>query len=386
MKGYEPLPDWMDFLERASRFGYELMGDFNAQVAAIRTGEQRFSEMLGRVGMEVFEAAKLDIFRQAEELDRAAIAALPDGTYRAEGSMDDDGVVGEPVPVVVTVTIEGDRMMVDLAGTSPQVRGSINCGIAQTVSAVRLAYKALINTHMPVTGGTFATLEVRVPDDCIFNAKEPAACEWYFSALGLLADLIVTALAPAIGERAVAAHYGDSMVISISGVDDRRSRPLWVVIEPTAGGWGAHAGGDGESALINLQNGSFKNIPVEVYETKFPARIEEFSIRTDSGGAGRHRGGCGVVRSYRLETPASVSLWFERSVTPAWGLAGGSAATGPRIVAEGPAGTWSGLKVNCMDLPAGTLVTVETGGGGGYGPPGERPAEAVGPLTSPTAM
>jgi N-methylhydantoinase B len=377
VKGYEALPDWMDFLRRASRFGYELMGDFSAQIAAIRTGERRFDAMLSRVGLDVFEAAKANIFRQAEELDRAAIRELPDGTYHAEGYLDDDGQGTGPIPVVVTVNIEGDRMVVDLAGTSPAVRGAINCGYSQTVSAVRLSYKALINTDLPVTGGTFATLEVRVPDDCIFNAKEPAACEWYFTGLGLLCDLIVTALEPAIGDRVVAPHYGDSMVININGIDPARRRPLWVVIEPTAGGWGASPGGDGESALINLTNGSFKNIPVEVYETKFPVRIERFSIRQDSGGAGRYRGGCGVVREYRLLSDASVSVWFERSTTPAWGLAGGGPARAPVIVAEGPAGSWSGLKANCLAFPAGTLVRVETGGGGSYGPAFERPPAEV---------
>ena len=353
------------------------MGDFAAQVAAIRTGEKRFAAMLDRVGVEVFEAAKANIFRQAEALDRATIRDLPDGTYHAEGCLDDDGQGTGPIPVAVTVTIEGDRMVVDLAGTSPAVLGAINCGYSQTVSAVRLSYKALINTDLPVTGGTFATLEVLVPEDCIFNAKEPAACEWYFTGLGLLCDLIVTALGPAIGDQVVGPHYGDSMVINVNGVDPARRRPLWVVIEPTAGGWGAYPGGDGESALINLTNGSFKNIPVEVYESKFPVRIERFAVRKDSGGAGRYRGGCGVVRDYRLLSAASVSVWFERSVTPAWGLAGGGPAMPPVVVAEGPAGSWSGLKANRAAFPAGTLVTIETGGGGSYGPAFTRPPEDV---------
>lgn len=377
IKGYEPLPDWMDFLARSSRFGYELIGDFNSQVAAIRTGEARVNQMLDRVGLEAFEGAKRAIFAQAEALDRAAIAELPDGVYRAEGFIDNDGQGTGPVKVCVTVTIDGDRMVVDLDGTSPAVRGPINCGYAQTVSAVRLAYKALVNTELPVTGGTFATLEVKVPEDCIFNAKEPAACEWYFSGLGLLADLLVTALGPAIGNRVVAPHYGDSMVILFAGQDPRRPRPQWVVSEPTAGGWGASPGDDGESALINLTNGAFKNIPVEVYESKFPMRIERFAVRTDSGGPGRHRGGCGVIRSYRLLRDADLSVWFERSVTTAWGLDGGGAARGPAVYADGPAGHFEALKANRVRLPAGTLVTIETGGGGGYGPASERPVEDV---------
>ena len=214
----------MDFLRRASRFGYELMGDFSAQVAAIRTGEQRLVRMLDRVGVEVFEAAKAEL-PPGRGAGPCRYNELPDGRYHAEGYLDDDGAGNGPVPVAVTVTIEGDGMVVDLEGTSPAVRGSINCGISQTVSAVRLGYKALINTHLPVTGGTLASLEVRVPDDCLFNAKEPAACEWYFTGLGLLCDLMVTALAPAVGDQVVAAHYGDSMVINVNGIDRARTGP-----------------------------------------------------------------------------------------------------------------------------------------------------------------
>ncbi|HTW97787.1 MAG TPA: hydantoinase B/oxoprolinase family protein, partial [Acidimicrobiales bacterium] len=153
--------------------------------------------------------------------------------------------------------------------------------------------------------------------------------------------------------------------------------PQWIVVEPTAGGWGGNPGADGESALINLTNRSFKNIPVEVYESKFPVRIERFAIRTDSGGPGRHRGGCGVIRSFRLLEDASVSVWFERSVTPAWGLSGGGHGAGPAVHADGPAGPWAALKANCVAMPAGTLVTIETGGGGGYGPALERAADEV---------
>ena len=352
-----------------------MVGDLNAQIAAIRTGERRFKQLLDRIGRDAFEGAKANIFKQSDALDRQAIAALPDGVYAAEGYMDDDGTGFGPIKVCAKMTIEGERMIVDLDGTSGPVPGSLNCGKAQTISMVRLAYKTLINPNLAITGGSFPTLEIIVPEHCMLNAVEPAACEWYFSGLGLLADLLITCLGQAKPERAVAAHYGDSMVAGFAGYDAAEGQ--WVVIEPTAGGWGAFTGSDGESALINLSNGSFRNIPVEVYETKHPIKIEEFSIRRDSGGPGRWRGGCGVVRAYRTLEACDVSLWFERSVTPAWGILGGSAGSGPEIRIDGPQFEGTSLKLKATRIEPGTSVRTVTGGGGGYGEPRERPPEEV---------
>ncbi len=372
---YETLDEWIDVLARNSRFREALIGDLNAQIAAIRTGERRLGQLLDRIGVDVFESAKVQIFQQCDELDRAAIRAMPDGTYRAEGQMDDDGTGVGPVPVKVSLTIDGEKMVVDLDGTSGPVRGPMNCGSAQTVSMIRLAYKTQINPHLAITGGSFPTLEIRIPDDCLLNAKEPAACEWYFSALGLLADLLIDCLGQAVDEFATGAHYGDSMVMSFTGHDERGG--LYTAIEPTAGGWGAWSGSDGESALINLSNGSFKNIPVEVYETKYPIQITEFSLRIDSGGPGEWRGGTGVVRSYRPTSEVGLSVWFERSVTPGWGVRGGRDGAAPVVACDGPGFKLRTLKSPLVSIPASTEVRTETGGGGGYGDPFSRDAAAV---------
>jgi N-methylhydantoinase B len=152
----------------------------------------------------------------------------------------------------------------------------------------------------------------------------------------------------------------------------------WISVEPTAGGWGGTVGSDGESALVNLCNGGFRNIPAEVYETKFPVRVEEFSLRIDSGGAGRWRGGCGVVRSYRLLDDCYGALWFERSRTPAWGLAGGLDGAGPANEIIHPDGkVESPLKMRARRFSKGALFITRTGGGGGYGNPKARPIEEV---------
>jgi N-methylhydantoinase B len=256
--------------------------------------------------------------------------------------------------------------------------GPVNCGQAQAISAARVAYKLLINPDNPPNGGAFRALTVHVRRGSMLAAEDPAPCQWYFTPLGLLIDLVVKALAEALPEQAAGASYGDSMVISLSGIDPRNGRP-WLDLEPTVGGWGAWQGSDGESGLINNVNGSLKDLPIEVMETKFPLRLSHYGFRTDSGGAGRWRGGNGIVREYTVECDeATLYLWFERSRTPAWGLHGGEDATPPDVVINpGRADERHMLKASRVTLKRGDVVRTMTGGGGGYGVPGDRDEELV---------
>jgi N-methylhydantoinase B len=374
----EPREDVIDLLRRNGRFGYSLIGDMNAQVASCRTGEARFQAILDRFGYDEYVAARDEIYRQSEQIEREAVAALPDGVYEAEGSLDDDGLGNGPVPVRLRIDVEGDRMTMDLEGSSPATAGPVNCGLAQTISACRVAFKLLVHPERPVDGGTFKTLEVIAPPRSMFAAEEPSPCQWYFTPLGLLIDLIVTALAPALPEEVAAAHYGDSMVAYFAGTDPRRDDAPFLYVMPHPGGWGGFEGDDGQDGLINNVNGGFKDFPIEVFETKYPALIRTYGLRPDTGGPGRFRGGCGVYRSHHLEAPASLYLWFERSVTPAWGLFGGGDAVGPDVVVNpGREGERHLLKANALPLEAGDVVELRTGGGGGFGAVLERDPRRV---------
>ena len=376
-EGGRPRKDILDFLHRNSRFGAVLVGDLHAQIAAGETGAKRLRALMDRFGYDTVQAAKLAIFAQSERLECQAISAIPDGVYVADGSLDNDGFGPEPVAVKLNIMVKGDRMVLDLEGSAPQTKGSVNCGFTQTISAARLAFKLLINPTRPVDGGTFHTLEVKAPPNSIFNAQEPAACAWYFSSLGLLIDLFLKALAPVMPDQVAAAHYGDSMVISLNGIDSR-TQDRFLTIEATTGGWGGWSKGDGQDSLINEVNGSFRDLPVEIFERKYPARILLYSIRTDSGGAGRFRGGNGTVRQYLLLNEAKLSLWFERSVTPAWGLSGGESGLGPEVLIRDVDGSETRLlKVNARPLKAGTVITVASGGGGGFGPARDRDPDLV---------
>ncbi len=371
-------PDVTDLLGRNSRFSYPAIGDLGAQIACARTGQTRLAAIIDRYGPETIEAARDEIFAQTERFEQAAVAAIPDGVYRAEGCLDNDGVTETPCWVRLTVEVRGDEMTIDLSETDDAQRGPVNCGEAQAISACRVAYKLLINPDNPPNGGAFRPLTVRVRPGSMLGAREPSPCQWYFTPLGLLIDLVVKALADVLPDQAAGASYGDSMVISLSGIDHRTGQP-WLDLEPTVGGWGAWDGSDGENGLINNVNGSLKDLAIEVLETKFPRRMTYYGFRADSGGAGKWRGGNGVVREYTIDGEAAeLFLWFERSVTPGWGLFGGRDATPPVVVLNpGKPDERRMLKCSRLPLRRGDVVRTMTGGGGGFGDPRERAPELV---------
>jgi N-methylhydantoinase B len=377
-EGGEPCVLMHDLIARNVRFPHPTLGDMRAQVACARTGAKRMLEIVGRWGMDTVLAARDAIFTQTEALERAAIAALPDGVYEATGSLDNDGIeLDRPLHVTVRVEIRGDRMTMDLTECADQATGPVNCGAAQAVGACRVGYKLLVSGEVPLNGGSFRPLEVLTRPGSMLAAVEPAACQYYYSHLGLVIDLVVCALAPAMPDRAAAASYGDSMIVQFTGLDPRNGR-LFVSQEATVGGWGAWAAQDGESCLINNVNGSLRDMPVEVLETLFPVQVTQYAIRPDSGGAGRTRGGHGVVREYRFEADQDLSLWWERSVTPAWGLFGGADGAAPRVVLNpGRPDERHLLKANALPVRAGDVLRCESGGGGGYGPAAERDQDAV---------
>ena len=369
--------DITELIALNSRFPYPTLGDLHAQIAVARTGENRLQAILHRYGREVVDGARDQIFQQAEDLDRSAVADLPDGVYAAEGCLDDDGISSDPCWIRVTVTVEGDAMAIDLTRSDDTTLGAINCGEAQSISACRVAFKLLINPNQPINGGTFQPLSVNVRRGSVLGAEEPAACQWYFSGLGLLIDLVGKALAPVIPDRVAAASYGDSMITLLSGIDARGQ--IFVHPEALVGGWGAWSGSDGESALINSVNGSIKDFPIEVVESRYPMRIRHYGLRPNSAGAGEWRGGFGVVREWVVECDeAWLSLWFERSKTPAWGLFGGGTAQ-PSYVLVNP-GTEREQrlqKVNRLRLSRGDVIRCMSGGGGGYGDPRRRDDAAI---------
>lgn len=372
-----PRKDVIDLITSNSRLKDSALGDLNAQVAACRTGENRLKSIIQKYGLDTFRRSVSDIFKQSEIMDKEQISKIPDGVYVTEGTLDNDGISDEPVLVKVKVEVNGENITIDLTGSSKQRQGMTNCGLAQTISACRVAFKHMIGPDSPVTGGNFKTMDIIVPKRTIFSAEEPAACGWYFTSLGLLIDLIIKALSPVLKEESAAAHYGDSMVITIAGQDKRTNSPF-LYVEPTAGGWGAFFSDDGQSGLINNSNGDFDNLPVEIFEEQYPLLINNYGFRENSGGAGQNRGGLGVTREYELvSNDANLYLWFERSKTPAWGLFGGKSGAPPEVTVLSNNKKESMLKVNAKPITKGDRIIAETGGGGGFGHPFDRSIDRV---------
>jgi N-methylhydantoinase B len=360
------------------RYADSVLGDLRAQIAAGRTGEQRFQAIVERYGLETVQACITQMHNEGEQTSRRAVAKMKDGVYTAEAFMDDDGVAVDQPKVQVTVTIAGDEMTIDLTGSEPQCTGPINCGLAATISGVRVAFKCVTSPLTPVTEGDFRPLKIIVPDDSMFNAKLPAPSAVYGIILMTLCDTIFKALAEAIPDQVPAAHYCDVCAVFIYGVDPRTGRP-YMQVEPEGGGWGAFANRDGENVLIAIADGDTRNVPVEVLESRFPLRVERYEVRQDSGGPGKFRGGLGHYRDYLiLDHDAFLTTVQERTKCPPWGLAGGKeAAVNALIVNPDTPEAESIKKVNAKPVKAGSRISVRTGGGGGHGNPFERDPELV---------
>ena len=205
-------------------------------------------QLLDRIGVPVYRAACQNIFDQSCRMDHAAISAIAVGTWTRFGHLDDDGTGKTPIRVEMTLTIKGDALTVDLTGSSGPVPGSVNCGAKQTESLLRLAYKTMINPDRAITGGSFETMTVVVPDSCMFNAQEPLAREWYFTGLGLLADLLTSCMSEAILERSTAAHLGDSRMAGFFSVDKARGQRIALEPDASRGECGGAVTGVGERA------------------------------------------------------------------------------------------------------------------------------------------
>lgn len=371
------IEDVIDLLCINSRAPKVLMGDLKAQLAAIRLGAERMNDLVRRFGRTTLDAATTQIFNTTESKFRAFISSIPDGVYVAEGVSDNDGTNDNPVTVKVSVTISGDAMTVDTTGSSEQRPGNLNTGFPNTVSAVRLGLALLFPDPAPdINDGSFRAIEVISEPGSIFSAEDPAPCMRPHPVM-LLIDLMVKALAPVLPEHVAAGLPGDSWNIFLMGRAPG-GRPF-MSGESLDGGWGASFDRDGPSAVIHSAAGDFRNMPIETLENRTPVLIRRLTFGRDSGGAGKFRGGMNIVKEYVMLTDTRVTLHFDRAKTPQWGLFGGKDGAPPKVTiysAQNPEGAIV-YKVEQIDLKKGEYFVAETGGGGGYGDPRERPADSV---------
>ena len=355
------------------RFPESSLGDLRAQIASCSLGERRLSEIYGRYGADTVRACIAEIWDQAEAEAREVIEEIPDGVYSASSLLDNDGrTLDKPLDVRVTVTVAGDEMTIDYSDMNLQVPTPLNSGFSGGLAAARVAFKCLTMPDAPVNEGCFRSLHLISPEGTIVNAKSPAAIGLWSIMLPTVIDTILKALAPAIPDKIPAAHKGDMGGVSFYGYREGDGR-RFLLMNIFGGGWGGRPDGDGESAAVSICQGDVRNVPIEVQETNFPFIVEEFGLRADSGGAGRHRGGLGTVITYRCLQKTSANINLERIVDPPWGVMGGATGRSNVAIVRRTDGTEQSVtKETNIQLDAGDRVTFLTAGGGGYGEAGDR--------------
>jgi len=377
-----PNQDVIDFIRMNVRLPDRAMGDFRAQVAAVKAGERAFTDMLKKYGCETVLSSIDSIMAQSEDRAREAVSQMPDGTYEAVAFMDDDGVkLDERVPIRVKVEVRGDRMTVDLTDVADQVSGYFNSGETSGRACCQVAFKCLTSAmDLPINEGQFRPLDIILPPGRVISAVKPAAMRMWMTFPMTVVDTIFKALAPAMPDAVIAGHHADLIAANLHGRrpnDDSFYIHLGGLI---GGGWGAKHDSDGECATICINDGDTHNGPSEQVESKYPLLVEEYALRPDSGGAGQWRGGLGAAQTVRALADMRFNTRIDRTQCRPWGIEGGLSGM-PNSVGlrrgEGPVEWLPSGKTPDIVLTAGDAYLLRSGGGGGFGSPLDRSTELV---------
>ena len=364
-----------DIIRQNIRLPRTGIGDLNAGLAALAIAERRVVEACERYGSDTVQLAFDRILDHGEQIARAEIRKIPNGLYRAEGYVDGDGHTDDPIHIQVVVTVGDDTIHADFTGCAPAARGPVNCSTGALLSACKTVVRAITAPQASSNDGFFRPFSLTIPPGTIFSAESPSPTGWYYEASAFANDLMWRALAPVVPERLGAGSYA-SLCCSYLFGEDAATGELFVLAEPNVGGWGGSAHGDGESALIATTDGDTYNYPVEIVEARYPILVERYALNTEAGGgAGRWRGGFGVVREYRLHGSraaagyGSMGGWARRP----WGLAGGAEGSHNTLVyTRSGSATPPHGRVPRLALADGDLARSTTGTGGGWGDPFQR--------------
>jgi N-methylhydantoinase B len=367
------------------------LADLRAQAAACLVGERRLLELRVRYGAARLRATFEALIDHAERRTRAALVALPDGEAEATGFLDDDGAGGPPTRIHVQLTKRADSLTVDLSGSSSQVAGGINVPWASTLASVAYLVRAITGPTIPANDGTLRPVSIVCPEGSVLNPRSPAAVSVRHLTIQRLADTMVRAAAALWPEVAVAGHFVGFFSLMAEGPSPRTGRPT-VLQDVVGGGSGAHGprrypdgrvapGGPGLDAVdTHLSNVGL--LSAEVCEVEYPWRLIASEISRGSAGNGHWPGGRGIRRTYQvLAEPQRVVLYCEQTdprFRP-WGAAGGEDGTPTRLIVRDPSGRRIRVpSKGTLTLAPGSTVTIETGGGGGFGAPAAaRPTGAA---------
>lgn len=354
------------------------LGDLHACTAALRVGERRLLALVAKYGLGSVQQAMQHVLDHGEAIVRDALDKLPQGVFEAEDVIDEDGLGNGPFNVKVQVTIGSGRFVVDFTGSSLQAPGPINNTLGGLQSAVREVFMGVVRPGVPASAGCFRPIEVICPPGTVCTAERPAPTSAYFEAMVTAADTMRRALAQVVPDRLIAGQLGSvcSMVLNGPAADGSGE---YLLVQPLVGGWGAAHDRDGQNGQFCVGNGETSNIPIEIAERCYDVRIERYGFHDEDGGAGRFRGGRGVVLEYRILGPrAWVSTFFGRGKTPPWGVDGGQAGSCSYAEVVRVDGTRQRFaRANRVPLAQGDLLRLVTAHGGGWGDAATRDPAAV---------
>ena len=370
--------DLLDLILLNVRVPAERRGDYFAQIASCRLGRSRLTEILGQYGIAAVRDGFGQIVTRTAARMRAAVAGLPDGVYRFEDAMDDDGMGATDIPIRLTITVDGGDIHFDFSGSAKQVTGNINVTRNATQASVCYALKALLDPDAPNNQGVLDLPRLTVEKGSLLDAAFPAPVAARANTCQRIVDVILGALAPARPEAAVGAANGANTTAVFSG-NDPRTGDDYVYLETLGGGFGGRAARDGKDGVqVHITNTS--NLPVEAIEMEYPLRVLSYGLIANSGGPGRQRGGMGLER---VVVPVGHACTFngagERFARQPWGIFGGGAgATGEfrHVTADGKTVRLPNKPIGVTIAPE-EAVIVRTPGAGGYGEPAERSAEGL---------
>jgi N-methylhydantoinase B len=381
LKLYEkgvPSDALFGILEKNIRVPVMTLGDIRSNLAACRTGAAGLIELAERYGVKSLDKYFSELLDYTERLARAEIRSWPDGDYRFTDYLDNDGVDPEPIALCVKLTVAGDSVTIDFEGTSPQVRGGINSPWAYTVSCCTYAVRSVMRADIPNTSGLLRPIRVIAKEGLIVNPLMPAASGMRGIVGFRMADTLLGALAQVLPDRVPAAGEGGNSLVIIGGYTKGQREPF-IMFDLVCGTWGARPDKDGNDGLTN-PGSVVSNIPTELMELDYPVRLGEYSLANDTGGAGKYRGGLGVTREwvYLGARAATLSVRSDRRDYPPYGLSGGKrGAPSTLIVNPGkPNQRILDTKVTTV-LQPGDVLRHTQAGGGGWGNPLERDANAV---------
>ncbi|MEK8025946.1 hydantoinase B/oxoprolinase family protein [Pseudaquabacterium rugosum] len=367
----EPNETLINIIRKNVRLPDLVLGDLDAQLATCNIGERELLRLIKRYGEQDLHLYFDELLDYGERLTRQAIAAWPDGTYSFTDYIDNDGFSPEPIPIQCAITVKGDQLSVDFVGSSPQVKGAINSTLSFVKSATYLSVRCVLQADVPNNAGVYRCIDITAPEGSILNPRLPAPVAARALTGYRVVDCVFGALSKITPDKVMAAGEGGNTVIALSGYAPGASEPF-ILVDMINGCWGGRANKDGVEGVTNPSQ-NMSNMPIETLEARYPILMEEYGFRNDSGGAGRYRGGMGLVRQYKLLADNVVAqVRSDRADHAPYGLFGGQNGAPSRNVLNPAAEATVAPSKFTMNLERGAVIRHEQAGGGGYGQPLER--------------